>query len=94
MRPSEECLKDCKATLALVANGWGVFFAQHDTAGQHQAVPGPRAEVSWQSVLPGFQAQQKKKDSLQSVNVRTAAKNSEILAANNVWVPGPPEAEK
>jgi hypothetical protein len=41
-----------------------------------------------------FQAQQKKKDSLQSVNIRTAAKNSEILAADNVWVPGPPKAEK
>jgi hypothetical protein len=41
-----------------------------------------------------FQAQQKKKDSLQSVNIRTATKNSEILAADNVWVPGPPKAEK
>lgn len=41
-----------------------------------------------------FQAQQKKKDSLQSVKIQTAAKNSEILAADNVWVPGPPKAEK
>jgi hypothetical protein len=41
-----------------------------------------------------FQAQQKKKDSLQSVKIQTAAKNSEILAPDNVWVPGPPKAEK
>jgi hypothetical protein len=41
-----------------------------------------------------FQAPQGKKDRLQSVSVRTATKNSEILAAENVWVPGPPKAEK
>jgi hypothetical protein len=41
-----------------------------------------------------FQAQQKKKDSLQSVSIRTVVKNSEILAAENVWVPGPPKTEK
>jgi hypothetical protein len=41
-----------------------------------------------------FQTTQGKKDSLQRVNIKTAAKNSEILAADNVWVPGPPKAEK
>lgn len=41
-----------------------------------------------------FQAPQGKKDRLQSVSVRTATKNSEILAADNVWVPGPPKASK
>ena len=41
-----------------------------------------------------FQASPGKKDALQRVNIQTAAKNSEILAADNVWVPGPPNAEK
>jgi hypothetical protein len=41
-----------------------------------------------------FSATQGKKDSLQRVNIRTATKNSEILAADNVWVPGPPKEKK
>jgi hypothetical protein len=41
-----------------------------------------------------FQAVPKKKDSLQSAKIQTATKNSEILAADNVWGPGPPKAEK
>jgi hypothetical protein len=41
-----------------------------------------------------FTATQGKKDSLQRVNIRTATKNSEILAADNVWVPGPPKEKK
>jgi hypothetical protein len=41
-----------------------------------------------------FSATQGKKDSLQRVNIRTVTKNSEILAPDNVWVPGPPKAPK
>ena len=39
-------------------------------------------------------AQRGKKDSLQRVEIRTVAKNSEILAPDNVWVPSTPKAEK
>jgi hypothetical protein len=35
-----------------------------------------------------FNPIQGKKDSLQRVNIQTATKNSEILAPDNVWVPG------
>jgi hypothetical protein len=35
-----------------------------------------------------FNAIRGKKDSLQRVNIQTATKNSEILAPDNVWVPG------
>jgi len=41
-----------------------------------------------------FNAIPGKKDSLQRVTIQTATKNSEILAPDNVWVPGASKTEK
>jgi len=42
-----------------------------------------------------FNANQGKKDSLARINIqKVEGKNSEILAPDNVWVPGPPKAPK